>query len=318
MKISYFLLLLIFATLKVAGQTKADSIPFIAYWATGDSYNFTITKIQQQWQEDEPIKNVSTSFQATFTVLDSSDTGYRIKWAYDIDLSQFTNSDDSTANLIKGIAKDMVMEVTYKTDEVGQFVGLENLEEIKNRTLSIYSTISKNLEKSGKMSSEQTGKILQALNKIFSSKEMVEQMVAKDILLFHLPFGNAYPIADTLYYEDEFSNLFGNTALRADVQVYVKAASRDDNYCTIVQTSALNPEDAKTYFTNLFTQLGVNDKEMGEMIKTSTLHITDNKHLEYWYDPGVPYFVESNRQSILRTGDKKVKSVDITRIQYND
>jgi len=318
MKTSYLLLFLFLIAHQVIGQTKADSIPFIAYWSTGDSHNFTVTKIKQQWQENELIKNVSTSFQATFTVLDSSETGYKIKWTYDIDLSQLTNSDDSTANLIKSIAKDMVMEATYKTDEVGQFVELENLEEIKNRTLSIYSTISKNLEKSGKMSSEQTGKILQVLNKIFSSKELVEQMVAKDILLFHLPFGNAYPIADTLHYEDEFRNLLGNSALRADVQVYVKAANLNDNYCTIAQTSTLNSEDAKIYLTHLFTQLGITDKEMDEMINTSTFRVTDNKHLEYWYDPGVPYFVESNRESILRTGDKKVKRVDITRIQYND
>lgn len=318
MKTSYLLLLLFLIAQKIIGQTKADSIPFIAYWATGDSYNFTITKVKQQWQENELIKNISTSFQANFTVLDSSDTGYRIKWSYDIDLSQFTNSDDSTANMIKSIARDMIMEATYRTDELGRFVELENLEEIKARTLGIYSTIFKHMEKSGKMSLEQTEKILQAVNKIFSSKELVEQMVAKDMLLFHLPFGNAYPITDTLRYEDELSNPFGNNALRADVQIYVKAVDLDDKYCIINQISALNTEDTKAYLTDLFTQLGIADKEMDKMIKTSTLHITDNKHLEYWYDPGVPYLIESKRESILNTGDKKVKRVDITKIQYND
>jgi len=318
MKISYFLLFLFLFAQKVMGQTKTDSIPFIAYWAAGDSHNFTITKIKQQWQEDNLIKNDSTSFQASFTVLDSSDIGYRIKWAYDIDLSQFANSADSTSNLIKSIAKDMIMEATYRTNEIGQFVELENLEEIKNRTLSIYRTISEYIEKSGKMSAEQSEKMQLTLNKIFSSKELVEQMVAKDIILFHSPFGFQYPVTDTLRYEDKIANLFGGPALQADVRVHVNALDPDNRYCIISQTASINPKDAKKYLMSLLPQLGITDKEMGEIAQTSTFNIVDKKHLEYWYDPGIPNFIESNRQSILQTGDKKVKRVDITKIQYND
>jgi len=43
----------------------------------------------------------------------------------------------------------------------------------------------------------------------------------------------------------------------------------------------------------------------------------DNKHLEYWYNPGVPYFIEAKREGALQLGKEKLKHVEITRIQYN-
>lgn len=48
MKVSYLALFLFLIAHKVIGQTKVDSIPFVAYWQNGDSYNFKVTKLKQQ------------------------------------------------------------------------------------------------------------------------------------------------------------------------------------------------------------------------------------------------------------------------------
>lgn len=318
MKVSYLALFLFLIAHKVIGQTKVDSIPFVAYWQNGDCYNFKVTKLKQQWQGDKLIKNDSATFQANFTVLDSSETGYRIKWAYDIDWSKFSFADSSTSELIKNIAKDMIMEATYKTDEVGQYMGLENFEEIKNKMLNIFDKISEHFEKSGKMPPEQSKKMNQALLKLFSSQELVEQMVAEDILLFHSPFGIIYPVRDTLLYTGEMQNPFGNTPIPARTSIFTNDLDLDNSFCVISQITTINPTDAKKYLLALLPQLGIPANEIKKMAQTSTLDISDKKHFEYWYNPGVPYFIEASKQAILHLGEEKLKRIDITRIQYND
>ncbi|WP_282637078.1 hypothetical protein [Sphingobacterium thalpophilum] len=318
MKIKYIFTFLVLFLMRTGAYAQVDTIPFAAYWAAGDSYDFTITKINQQWQEDRLIRNDSAAFQASFTVLDSLPDGYRIKWAYDIDWSQFSFADSSTSELIKSIAKDMVMNVIYKTDDIGQYVAIENFDDIKNSMLNIFNTLSNHSKKSNKMSAQESEKMNQALYKIFSSEEMVEQMVAKDILLFHTPFGTMYPVKDTLQWKGEMANPFGQTSIPADIKVVVQDVDLDNSFCVISQETTINPADAKAFLLDLLPQLGLQANEMNEITNTSRFDMYDNKHLEYWYNPGVPYFIEAKREGALQLGKEKLKHVEITRIQYND
>ena len=85
-----FIALLFAFTLKNYSQnnTEIDStkIPFIAYWAKGDSYKFKMKKSIEKTKNDKSIRNDSIVYDAFFTVLDSSATSYKISWKYKCDI----------------------------------------------------------------------------------------------------------------------------------------------------------------------------------------------------------------------------------------
>ena len=65
------------------------AVPFVAYWAIGDSYNFRITKIKKKWINKKQVRDDSSSYIANFQVLDSTENGYTIQWSFKTNLGDF-------------------------------------------------------------------------------------------------------------------------------------------------------------------------------------------------------------------------------------
>lgn len=303
----------IFLSLGIFGFSQNDSIqkiPFVAYWSNGDSYDYLITKVNKEWKGDLMQKNDSTSYYAVFTVIDSTATSYKINWKYK---SNFANLPSHFGELLNN--NSVVMDFIYTTNELGEFIGVENWEEVAElMTNTINSTINNELSKNPKLVQNDIKNALKPILNIFSSKEGIEMIVLKELQYFHFPMGVEFDPREPLFYDEEFPNLLnGDHSLRGDAKITFQTVDHENSFCIFNQEIKVNSDDAKNMILEFFNQM--NFKNFEEEFKDGKLDITDNNYYEYFYYPGVPYYIETERLSEFNIGDTKNKKIELTRIE---
>ncbi|GAB5465558.1 MAG: hypothetical protein Kapaf2KO_09940 [Candidatus Kapaibacteriales bacterium] len=296
------------------GQNDSITVPFVSYWAKGDSYDFKVTKIKQQWKEDELAKNDSSSYLVNFEVIDSTETRYIIKWSYKTNLRGFNIPE----NLIDRFSKYQMTEVIYQTNELGEFLGIENWEEIASMMKGLFTDLIVLLSEEESTKKEELEKAMQPLIRIYESKEGIEQLVFKELYFFHFPFGLEYDINEPIEYEEQLPNMFGGKPIRGNAKLYFEEVDYENSYCIMIQEMELNPEDTKEIVLTLFKRMGLQDKEMKKAMKTAKFDITDYNRYEYYYYPGIPINIETNRESIIHMDKEKVKRIEKTIIELVD
>ncbi len=107
------------------GQNDSLSVQFVAYWDLGDSYDYRITKIKKTFDNKETISSDSTTYFGTFTVIDSTANEYLINWKYK---ANFTDLPLEYSELLNN--NNIVLDFKYKTNEFGEFLELENWQEV--------------------------------------------------------------------------------------------------------------------------------------------------------------------------------------------
>lgn len=293
------------------GQNDSLTVPFVSYWARGDSYDFRVTKIKQQRKEGEISTNDSTSYMVNFEVIDSTETSYTIKWSYKTNLRELNIPD----NLIDRFSKYQMTEVIYQTNELGEFLGIENWKEIASMTKGLFTDLIDLLSEEESTKKEDLEKAMQPLIGIYESKEGIELLVFKELHFFHFPFGLEYSINEPIEYEEQLPNMFGGKPIRGNTKLYFKEVDYENSYCIMIQEMKLNPEDTKETVLTLLKRMGLQDKDMKTAMKTAKFDITDYNRYEYYYYPGVPIKIETKRVLIIDIDKEKHKRIEKTIIE---
>ena len=294
-------------------QTDTTEIPFVAYWAKGDSFEFKVTKVKNQWKEGQLTEADTATYYARFKVLDSTETSYRISWKYDFDMSRSLNIPAVLMDRILGYKS---MDVLYTTTETGQFVGVENWEEIRDQTLGMFKDLLSVLEEESGKNVGEIQKAIAPLISVFESKEAIEQIILKELQYFHFPFGFALVVADTLEYEERLPNMFGGSPIPAQARVYVESVDFEEAHCELTYQLDIDPEASKNLLTSLFKRMGLNDDAFEEALEIAELNITDRNQFEYFYYPGIPVFIETRRETFAKLPQEEIKRVDMIQIEW--
>lgn len=306
MKKLYLTLSLILICKALASQTDTLYIPFIAYWEVGDQYEFETTKIKKQWDGESLTKNDSSTYNCTLKVLDQTDSTYLLSWKFDLPILGDLGLPQELIESIKGFYET---EVIYKTSELGEFIEVVNLEDIKASTIKLVdSLIGDDVEKSEGALPANT---VQQLKAMFTSDQMIQGLILKEIQFIHLPFGYEYALNEAIYYEDQLPNLFGGAPLRGDVEMILSEADTVENTATLIRKMRINEEDTKSFLTGLFNQLQIDDIELSEFLEKTTYKVTDNHIFNYIYYPGVPTLIKTSRETQLEAEEQKMKRQDI-------
>lgn len=165
MKKLFWFVVVLFTSVSAFSQTDTTSIgvPFIAYWSAGDSYNFRITKIVQEWDDGKFTENENQVYVANFTVMDSTEKSYTIKWNHFNDLE---NTFDVPKSRLKDFAKYEKIDVVYKTSEFGSLLEIVNWKEIGEKMGKLYDDLYAITDKRDK----QIRAAQKELKKVYSSK----------------------------------------------------------------------------------------------------------------------------------------------------
>ncbi|EAY27547.1 hypothetical protein [Microscilla marina] len=317
MKKNYWILFLLTAIQPVvtSAQTPHNStkINFIAYWAKGDVYRFRVTKTKKKWEKDQLIKDQKNAYIARFEVIDSTEKGYKIKWSYKNNLSKQLSIPQE---LRDKFTKYKFLDVIYTTNEYGEFQGIENWREISKMMEEMMQEIIK--VAGAKLSTDaniQLKKIMTPFLVMYKSKQGLEQQVFKELAFIHSPFGAQYNVVDSVQYEDQLPNLFGGAPIKADASLYFQSVDTAQQRCIMVQQLKLNPKDAMQMMTNLLKKMGLTADKAKNILKNAQIDIRDHCKMEFYYYPGIPIKITSQRDAIVHMQDFQGRQRDIVTIE---
>lgn len=311
------LAILFFVSTNLFGQVDTTKVAFVSYWSVGDSYNFRVTKINQQWKEGKLTKDQKQEYVAKFTVIDSTENSYTINWSYENDLGDTYKIPEE---LLERFLKYKLTEIKYKTSAVGEFLEILNWKEVGEIMNNMFDDMVEVLGENERHKGDALKLAMQPLKQVYSSQQGIEQLILKELQYFHFPMGLEYDIAKPLVYDEELPNMFGGEPIKAKSRLYFEDVDFEKGFCIFRQEMRLNPEDTKALLTQFFTQMKLNDKEMDEALETAVFEINDTNTFEYYYNPGIPHRIETVRESITDINKEKGRRTDKTIIQliYNE
>lgn len=298
-------------------QTDSTKIAFISYWSIGDSYNFKVSKIKQQWKEGEQTKDEQRDYIANFTVIDSTETSYTINWSFETDLGNTYNIPE---DLLMKFSKYNLTEIKYKTSEVGDFIEIVNWEEVSQLMNNMFDDIIEVLGKEDDKKQDALRIKMEPFKQIFSSKQGIELLVLKELQSFHFPLGVEFDTTEPLFYDDEIPNMLGGEPIKAKAKIYFENIDFDDSFCTLIQEMSLDPKDTKSILKQVLLTMGLDDKGMKKALKNGVFKIDDRNTFEYYYNPGIPHRIETIRETIINMDNTKGRRIDKTIIEliYNE
>ncbi|MDJ1503854.1 hypothetical protein [Xanthocytophaga agilis] len=311
MKSVLSLCLFLLVTFTCFSQNDTSVLSLVSYWSKGDSFNFKITKVQQQWKKEELAKNDSSSYIVNFLVVDSTASSYKIKWSYKNNLGRDYNIPEK---LVSTLSKYQLTELIYTTTETGQFISIENWKEVSKMMKDLFADITEILYKDKPAAEKEAfKKAIQILESAYSTKEGVEQFVFKELQYFHFPFGYQFSRNKPLIYEQSIPNMFGGAPVRGDTKLYIKSVDEENSIFTLLQEMKLNPQDTRRMLTELFRKMNapITDKTM----ESAKIDINDTNQFEYDYLVGIPIKIETLRKAIVDIDKEKALRIDKIKIE---
>ena len=316
MKILFPLILWISFHITTFAQDNPNTVvPFVAYWEVGDTYQFRISKIKQEWGDGTMTKSDTIQYIANFEVIDYNEYSYTIKWAFESSVHNFV---DIPQTVFHNTQNQALSEVIYTTTETGEFVGIENWEAFSSLMRSVFAESLNNLPEVSPKVRKKMMEAVQPFIEALSSKEGIELVILGELQEIHMPFGYEFDTGYPIDYEDEIPNLMGGKALKADARLYFESVDTNRAYCVMVNESRIRPEETKAFITKLFKSMGVKNKEMKKVLKDARFEINDLNRYEYFYYPGVPVYIETMRETLFDLAGERGKSVKKTIIELID
>lgn len=299
------------------GQENQNKISFVSYWSIGDSYDFKVTKMEQEWKGDEQTKNNVNSYIANFKVIDSTENSYSISWSYENDI---LNAYTIPSELSDKFSKYKITEIKYKTTELGDILEVINWKEISDTTNKMFDDLVLLIGKNDNTKTASIKSIVEPLKKIYSSKDGVEQIILKELQYFHFPLGVEFDTSEVLYYDDELPNMLGGEPIKAKGKIYFEDIDLEESFCTLKQELSLDPSDSKELLKQAFKTMQLNDVEVKNALEKAVFKIEDKNSYEYFYYPGIPNKIEGIRQVDMDFVGKKGKKINTTIIEliYNE
>ncbi len=299
-------------TLPAFSQDDSTKIPFVAYWSIGDSYDFKILKSQKTWSENEITKDDQHEYIANFTVIDSTKDSYTIVWKYDLDPNEFLEIPNEYK---ESFSKFNQIAVKYKTTETGVFVEILNWQEVSEVMNDLIDQIV--LEVAGKDAEkrDELNSYFGPLKQLFLSKQGVEELVYKDIQLFHLAIGQEFDTKEPLIVEGFMPNMFGGDPIKATTKIEVEDVLLKEKFCSIKQETRIDSEGTKAMVLDLLKRMNLDVEEMEIIIETAVLEFVDSTEFNFFYDPCIPLLIETRREMIMNINGEDLKFLDKTVIE---
>lgn len=312
-KTLFIVILLVFTTENYSQEkTEVDTtkIAFIAYWAKGNSYKFKMVKSIEKIKNEKSIRNDSIVYDAFFKVLDSTSTSYKISWKYKCDILYSLNLPEKLKKDKKSITE---IEVIYSTDENGSGVTIENWKTISDIYIKIINDVKNDLtSEEEKIYSSVLNPIINAISK----QEGVEEYCAKELKLFHFPFGVEFDPEEELTYDQIIPSPYSKEGLKAKTRVYFEDHNYKDSHCTFYSELNIDPEDSKKMLTSLLKNMGLNDSDLKKDLKKSKYEINDFNGYDYIYNPGVPMYIINKRSVVINLKDQNDTRIDTIQIEF--
>lgn len=304
------LVLFLVQSLGLAAQQPKTELPFVAYWANGDTYLFDVYKVKHEYEGDSLRKFDSTYYRASFTVIDSTAEQYTISWKI---IDGYTNR--PLSHLEPGSPSDMfhmtgdITEVIYKTNEVGAFQELVNGAAIRQQLLALFKAATKQAAEEKKVPLDTLSRVMVPMVDVISSDEGIMSLLFKEISEFHSPMGGSFQPEDTLRFENEYPDLVNGGTMPADAVFFFTEVDTTEGYCAYRLTQKPGAAGFRKIMTGLMSKMGYdgNTSGMFDDIKVDIEDVTDAR---YFYYPCIPLRLDVQRKIAVTTPNSTRNTIE--------
>lgn len=261
MKITSKIILLIalFFTIGSFAQINAENstVQTITYWDLGEKQEYSITYEKLKIKENDTISKESLSYDVDVVVIDSTANSYTIEWNYK---NHETSNPDLTFQKLMGATDGL--KVRFKTDEMGMFQEILNLNEVQDYVKKTFDKLEKSLDSTPK----ETELFFNNMKNMFTSKEVIESLILRDIQAFHTFHGGQYTLGEVVESQIEIDNVFGGKPFLADITLTLEDIDLEEDNYVLKYYQHVDPEQLKTVVEDVSKQLSENVYEEDKKI----------------------------------------------------
>ncbi len=261
---------LLFSATLTWGQNKVTdtTATVVSYWQKGDKARLSFTQTKEKYKNGQLNSNNSSASIIDISIVDATEKSYTINWKY----SNIKVNDQQANPLVQKLAKlSEGLVVIYKTDEMGTFKELVNWKKLQN---SVYDALDKIAKE---FNSPQVDAALNQVKSVYSTKESIEQIVIRDVQLFHSLYGGEYKLKEKIVSETQLPNFLGGDPFPAIVTIEMTELKPKDNYCKIQILQSIDKAKATKVISDWVEK--VSDGKSKET-KMPTINIDDFSEFE--------------------------------------
>jgi len=233
--INFFILVLTFSITSAQNIVTDSTATVVGYWGKGEKKILTIQHDRVKYENEVLTYQEGSTYEAFVTIVDSTENSYTIEWA----IKNVQTSRDANP-LVKALVKMTEnLKIIYKTDELGTFSELINWEEMKNFLNTALEKMHDELNDSPEF--------INALNKVkemFTTKAAIEQIMIREIQIYHTPYGLEYKLNEKLALETQLPNIFGGEPFPAVLNIELTEINPEENSCRLTMSTEMDEEKA--------------------------------------------------------------------------
>lgn len=297
-KIVALFIVALFSLMSFAQNTVTDSTATVlGYWKKGDKISLAYKVRKQKFKDDKITNDNMTSYTVHISVAEESPESYILEWK----CSGIKFSGTDAANPVLGkyasLAEGLVMR--YKTDASGSFEELLNWEEVQKFAYASVDRIFAG------MNAPEIKTAIENTKKMFSTKESIEQVTAREVQLYHSLYGGEYKLKDKVVGETQLPNFLDGAPFDAVIHIEMTALDQKANTCDISVSQQLDKEKVTKALSDW-----INKMSNGKQTKLPDVDVTDNSEYKVELSTGWIKSVKYKRE--VKTDDRK--NIDTTEI----
>ena len=259
------LLLFLLVSLTADSQIHLNSVDIVAYWKINETHSVKI-KTTTTDVEKGIKQSFNTTFDATFKILNASDSGYTLEWIY-------TNSNlakDEPAIESQVINHLINSKIIMKLSETGRFVELVNVTNIKAATELALDNLIKDAKDEASISQ------FKAMKQFIDSRQGLEILLLKHVKFYNLLFGLSYKTNEMETYQSRVPNPLGGEPYDVIEKIWVTKLDKASSTCTIETSKII---EGSILMASVIEQLQKvskeNLKELNDRLAKENLEISD-------------------------------------------
>jgi len=235
----------LFCSINLFAQIDAENstVQTIAYWDLGEKQEYTITNEKVKITGNDTISKEFSTYDVDITVIDSTANSYIMEWYY-------KNNKNQVNHKVGKIIDEL--RIRFKTDEMGAFQEILNLNEVQDYVKKTFDELKKSIDNAPK----ETEPFFDNMKNMFTSKEVIESLILRDIQVFHTFHGGQYALGEVVESQIEIDNVFGGKPFLADITLILDDINLEEYNYVLKYYQSVDAEQLKTAVKDVSELLG--------------------------------------------------------------
>ena len=258
------------------GQTE-NSVDVTPHWEKNETHS-VIIKSTTTDNNNGKDQNFLSTFDAMFIVKEASDSGYNVEWTYTN--AKLADNEPVLENQI--VAKLLNTKLLIKLSDVGKFVELVNVDEVKIITNKVVDELIANSATNPTMNAQ-----YKSAKQLIASKQGLEIAILKQIKFYNFSFGYNYKLNFIQTNNIKFPNPLGGQPFDAVEKVQLTKLDTKNSVCTIETNKVIDGKTLKTVVIDYVKKATNSNPQAIEEINKASLGMTENTMQQIDFSKGI-------------------------------